>query len=82
MDTYEPMQSPPLHSDLGPLEKELMYAVWAGGPERLAEVPGLGVDSATQIIAEVGPTRRWGGACRFLDTLSKSRRQCLAIIDL
>src|SRR5258708_28156737 len=24
--------------------------------ERLAEVPGLGVDSATQILAEVGPT--------------------------
>src|SRR6266478_1283252 len=41
--------------------------------ERLAEVPGLGVDSATQIIAEVGPTAAtfpsgkhlssWVGAC-------------------
>ena len=40
---------------------------------RLAEVPGLGVDSATQIIAEVGPTAAtfpsgkllssWVGAC-------------------
>src|SRR5262245_50824368 len=41
--------------------------------ERVAEVPGLGVDSATQIIAEVGPTAAtfpsekclssWVGAC-------------------
>jgi len=41
--------------------------------ERLAEVPGLGVESATQIIAEVGPTAAtfpsekclssWVGAC-------------------
>ena len=41
--------------------------------ERLAEVPGLGVDSAQQIIAEVGPTAAtfpsekclssWVGAC-------------------
>jgi transposase len=41
--------------------------------KRLAEVPGLGVDSATQIIAEVGPTAAtfpsekclssWVGAC-------------------
>ena len=41
--------------------------------QRLAEVPGLGVDSATQIIAEVGPTAAtfpsekclasWMGAC-------------------
>src|SRR5262245_59045361 len=41
--------------------------------ERLAEVPGLGVDSAQQIIAEVGPTAAtfpsekclscWAGAC-------------------
>ncbi len=41
--------------------------------ERLAEVPGLGVDSAQQIIAEVGPTAEtfpsakclssWVGAC-------------------
>ncbi len=41
--------------------------------ERLAEVPGLGVDSAQQIIAEVGPTAQtfpsakqlssWVGAC-------------------
>jgi transposase len=41
--------------------------------QRLAEVPGLGVDSAQQIIAEVGPTAAtfpsakqlssWVGAC-------------------
>jgi transposase len=36
--------------------------------QRLAEVPGLGVDSAQQIIAEVGPPRR-----RFLPR-SISRR--------
>ncbi len=44
-----------------------------GAVERLAEVPGLGVDSAQQIIAEVGPTAAtfpspkqlssWVGAC-------------------
>ena len=41
--------------------------------ERLAEVPGLGVDSAQQVIADVGPTAAtfpsgkplssWVGAC-------------------
>jgi transposase len=44
-----------------------------GAVERLAEVPGLGVDSAQQILAEVGPTAQtfpsakhlasWVGAC-------------------
>ena len=44
-----------------------------GVVERLAEVPGLGVDSAQQIIAEVGPTAgtfpsakqlaSWAGTC-------------------
>ena len=44
-----------------------------GAVERLAEVPGLGVDSAQQVIAEVGPTAgtfpspkqlsSWVGAC-------------------
>lgn len=44
-----------------------------GAVERLAEVPGLGVDSAQQMIAEVGPTAQtfpsakqllsWVGAC-------------------
>ena len=44
-----------------------------GAVERLAEVPGLGVDSAQQIIAEVGPTAgtfpsakqlaSWAGTC-------------------
>jgi transposase len=44
-----------------------------GAVERLAAVPGLGVDSAQQIIAEVGPTAAtfpsekclssWVGAC-------------------
>jgi transposase len=43
--------------------------------QRLAEIPGLGVDSAQQIIAEVGATAAtfpspkhlasWMGACRY-----------------
>ena len=32
------MQSPPLYSELGPLEKELMYAVWTGGPGNVHEI--------------------------------------------
>ena len=32
------MQSPPLYSDLGPLEKEVMYAVWTGGPGNVHEI--------------------------------------------
>jgi len=55
--------------------------------ERLAEVPGLGIDSAQQIIAEVGPTAgtfpsakhlsSWVGACPGDDEsagVSRSRR--------
>ena len=29
------MPSPPIYPNLGPLEKEVMYAVWAGGPENV-----------------------------------------------
>ena len=46
---------------------------YAGAVERLAEVPGLGVESAHQIIAEIGPTAEvfrsqkalssWVGVC-------------------
>ena len=32
------MQSPPVYSDLGPLEKEVMYAVWTGGPGNVREI--------------------------------------------
>ena len=32
------MQSPPLYSDLGPLEKEVMYAVWTGGPGNVRRI--------------------------------------------
>jgi transposase len=57
--------------------------------ERLAEVPGLGVDSAQQIIAEVGPTAAtfpsekqlssWVGACPGDEEsagVNYSRRSC------
>jgi transposase len=57
-----------LDEELAPLLREQPPAV-----ERLAAVPGLGVDSAQQIIAEVGPTAAtfatakrlasWVGAC-------------------
>jgi len=40
-----------LHQEMASLLSQHQDAV-----ERLAEVPGLGVDSAQQIIAEVGPT--------------------------
>jgi transposase len=40
------------------LEQEITQLLrpHAGAVERLAEVPGLGVESAQQIIAEIGPT--------------------------
>jgi transposase len=51
-----------------------LLAAHQGAVQRLAEVPGLGVDSAQQIIAEVGATAAtfpsskhlasWMGACR------------------
>jgi transposase len=57
-----------LDEELAQLLREQQHAV-----ERLAAVPGLGVDSAQQIIAEVGPTAAtfptakhlasWVGAC-------------------
>jgi transposase len=57
-----------LDQELASLLRQLQDAV-----QRLAEVPGLGVDSAQQIIAEVGPTAAsfpsakqlssWVGAC-------------------
>jgi transposase len=57
-----------LDREMASLLRQHQHAV-----ERLAEVPGLGVDSAQQIIAEVGPTAAtfpsekclssWVGAC-------------------
>ena len=47
-----------LEQQIGQLDKEMasLLSQHQDAVERLAEVPGLGVDSAQQIIAEVGPT--------------------------
>src|ERR1700731_4327155 len=64
-----------LEQQIGQLDQEVagLLRQHQDAVERLAEVPGLGVDSATQIIAEVGPTAAtfpsgkhlssWVGAC-------------------
>src|SRR5438309_4900495 len=64
-----------LGQQIGQLDKEMasLLSQHQDAVERLAEVPGLGVDSAQQIIAEVGPTAAtfpsekclssWVGAC-------------------
>jgi transposase len=64
-----------LEQQIGQLDQEIasLLRQHQGAVERLAEVPGLGVDSATQIIAEVGPMAStfpsekclssWVGAC-------------------
>ena len=65
-----------IDEQIGQLDQEmasLLSQHQNGGVERLAEVPWLGVDSAQQIIAEVGPTAAtfpsekclssWVGAC-------------------
>src|SRR5437016_1510963 len=64
-----------LEQQIGDLDQETtsLLRQHQDAVERLAEVPGLGVDSATQIIAEVGPTAAtfpsgkhlssWVGAC-------------------
>src|SRR5882724_3509525 len=64
-----------LEQQIGELDQETasLLRQHQDAVERLAEVPGLGVDSATQIIAEVGPTAAtfpsgkhlssWVGAC-------------------
>ena len=64
-----------LEQQIGQLDKEMasLLSQHQDAVERLAEVPGLGVDSAQQIIAEVGPTAAtfpsekclssWVGAC-------------------
>lgn len=64
-----------LEQQIGLLDQEMasLLSQHQGAVERLAEVPGLGVDSAQQIIAEVGPTAAtfpsaeklssWVGAC-------------------
>src|SRR5215467_11226405 len=64
-----------LEQQLGQLDQELATLLHPhqDAVQRLAEVPGLGVDSAQQIIAEVGPTAAtfpsgeqlssWVGAC-------------------
>ena len=51
-------QLPFLEQQIGELDQETasLLRQHQDAVERLAEVPGLGVDSATQIIAEVGPT--------------------------
>jgi transposase len=47
-----------LEQQIGQLDQELATLLHPhqDAVQRLAEVPGLGVDSAQQIIAEVGPT--------------------------
>jgi transposase len=64
-----------LEQQIGQLDQELATLLHPhqDAVQRLAEVPGLGVDSAQQIIAEVGPTATvfpsakqlssWVGAC-------------------
>jgi len=64
-----------IDEQIGELDKEMasLLSQHQDAVERLAEVPGLGVDSAQQIIAEVGPTSAtfpsekclssWVGAC-------------------
>ena len=64
-----------LEQQIGQLNQELATLLHPhqDAVQRLAEVPGLGVDSAQQIIAEVGPTAAtfpsggqlssWVGAC-------------------
>src|SRR5258707_88544 len=64
-----------LEQQIGQLDQEMasLLSPHQDAVERLAEVPGLGVDSAQQIIAEVGPTAAtfpsekclssWVGAC-------------------
>jgi transposase len=64
-----------LEQQIGQLDQEMasLLSKHQDAVERLAEVPGLGADSAQQIIAEVGPTAAtfpsekclssWVGAC-------------------
>jgi len=64
-----------IDEQIGELDKEMasLLSKHQDAVQRLAEVPGLGVDSAQQIIAEVGPTAAtfpsgqqlssWMGAC-------------------
>jgi transposase len=64
-----------LEQQMHELEQEItpLLRPYAGAVERLAEVPGLGVESAQQIIAEIGPKAEvfpsekalasWVGAC-------------------
>lgn len=64
-----------LEEQIGQLDQEMasLLSQHQDAVQRLAEVPGLGVDSAQQIIAEVGPTAAtfpsekclssWVGAC-------------------
>jgi len=64
-----------IEEQIGELDKEMasLLSRHQDAVQRLAEVPGLGVDSAQQIIAEVGPTAAtfssdkclssWVGAC-------------------
>ena len=49
-----------IDEQIGQLDQEMasLLSQHQDAVERLAEVPGLGVDSAQQIIAEVGPTKR------------------------
>ena len=64
-----------IDNQIGLLDREMasLLCTHQDAVQRLAEVPGLGVDSAQQIIAEVGPTAAtfpsakclssWVGAC-------------------
>ena len=70
-----------IEDHLGQLDQQMadLLAAHHDAVQRLAEVPGLGVDSAQQIIAEVGATAATfpsADASRFLDRrLSRQRRE-------
>jgi transposase len=56
-----------INEQIGRLDQEMagLLKSHQDAVERLAEVPGLGVDSAQQIIAEVGPYRRRFSLCEM-----------------
>jgi transposase len=75
-----------LEQQMHELEQEITPRLrpYAGAVERLAEVPGLGVESAQQIIAEIGPTAEvfrsekalasWVGVCPGEEVSAGERR--------
>ena len=73
---------PLIEQQIGQLDREIasLLRQHQDAVERLAEVPGLGVDSAQQIMAEVGATAATFPSAKNLVSWWEQSRRCFLCV--